>query len=246
MDEASVPSPSKQDLLKFLHEFPEINTPAPNLIFSAPYLHTQTPNSTQQSSEFVRKFKIRKPKALPMRTRKTAKVTLVLDLDETLVHSEYIQPNYYDYVFKVRLNNNFQNIYVSYRPGLKLFIERVCKEFEVVIFTASIKKYAKEVIKSFDPHQKIKNLLYRDYCTEVHGEYVKDLRVLGRDLKSTVIIDNKKESFMFQPSNGIEITTWINDRNDRELDHMFDLLMAVKDYDDIRRGLYFKLNNVCV
>lgn len=243
MNEEVMHSPKRQDLLKLLPEIPKIYAPAPNLIFSVAGLHTQSMDSSQGSSGEMVKYKLKKPKALAMRTRKTPKVTLVLDLDETLVHSEYIQPAYYDYVFQVSLNESLHNIYVSYRPGLKQFLDRITKEFEVVIFTASMKKYAKEVIKSFDPHQKIKYLLYRDYCTEVNGEYVKDLRVLGRDLKNVLIVDNNKGCFMFQQRNGIEISTWINDQNDKELDYIYNLVMSIKDYDDIREGLYYRLNS---
>lgn len=47
---------------------------------------------------------------------------------------------------------------------------------------------------------------------------MKDLNLLGRDLKKTIIIDNIKENFERQDANGIEIITWLSDPNDRELD----------------------------
>jgi len=43
---------------------------------------------------------------------------------------------------------------------------------------------------------------------------------LGRDLKKTIIIDNIRENFERQDANGIEIITWLNDPNDRELDNL--------------------------
>jgi RNA polymerase II subunit A small phosphatase-like protein len=46
---------------------------------------------------------------------------------------------------------------------------------------------------------------------------VKDLSKLGRDLKSTVIIDNSSNSYKFQPKNAIPISTWFDDPNDTEL-----------------------------
>jgi CTD small phosphatase-like protein 2 len=49
---------------------------------------------------------------------------------------------------------------------------------------------------------------------------VKDLNLLGRDLKKTIIIDNIRENFERQDANGIEIVTWLSDPNDRELDNL--------------------------
>jgi TFIIF-interacting CTD phosphatase-like protein len=41
--------------------------------------------------------------------------------------------------------------------------------------------------------------------------YVKDLAIIGRQLKSTLIVDNTKENFMYQKQNGIHIKDWIGD-----------------------------------
>lgn len=46
---------------------------------------------------------------------------------------------------------------------------------------------------------------------------MKDLTLLGRDLKQTVIVDNIRDNFERQPNNGIEILTWLQDPTDREL-----------------------------
>jgi len=47
--------------------------------------------------------------------------------------------------------------------------------------------------------------------------FVKDLSRIGRDLEKTIIIDNLKENFCWQPSNGIHIITWYDDESDDEL-----------------------------
>lgn len=60
---------------------------------------------------------------------------------------------------------------------------------------------------------------------------VKDLGLLGRDLKSVIIIDNAAQSFKFQPRNGIECSAFIDDPEDRELTAMIPFLeyLASKD-----------------
>ena len=218
----------------------QTNTNSPKIVFSVPYSHSsmnqELPESHQCSEDSI-------PiapnlKILPMRTRKTPKLTLVLDLDETLVHSEMILTSNPDYTFKLRVNQTDLTIYVSYRPGLINFLNSVCDLFEVVIFTASLKFYAEQVLKSLDLNQKLKYKFYRDLCTEHNGYYIKDLRILGRDLSKVIIIDNSEVAFSFQPKNGILIKSWFNDQSDRELESIQNFLLSIQNHEDIRPLLH--------
>jgi len=143
--------------------------------------------------------------------------TLVLDLDETLVHSSFRPVPGPDFIISIELDGVTHRVYVQKRPGVDHFLEEMGSKFEVVVFTASLDKYANPVLDILDPKGFIKIRLFREACVQHYGNYVKDLSLLGRKLEDTLIIDNSPFSYMFQPDNAIPITSWFNDKTDREL-----------------------------
>ncbi len=69
------------------------------------------------------------------------KKTLVLDLDETLVHSGFKPFEVKsDIVLKIEFENKIHDIHVLVRPGVEEFLEKMAKHYELVIFTASLSK----------------------------------------------------------------------------------------------------------
>ena len=67
--------------------------------------------------------------------------------------------------------------------------------------------------------------------------YIKDLTLLGRDLKKTIIIDNLYESFMRQPDNGILIANWYDDMEDQELIVLISFLKSLVGTEDVREEI---------
>jgi len=110
----------------------------------------------------------------------------------------------------------------------------MCELYEVVFFTASISNYADKVLNELDPEHKAPYRLFRQHCTLINSNFVKNLSQLGRDLKDVIIVDNLPSSFSLQPCNGIPISTWIDDKNDKELDRFVAILEPLSKVDDIR------------
>lgn len=164
--------------------------------------------------------------------------TLVLDLDETLVHCNSAsegQPGTFDIAFEVRFNNAGCNVYVRKRPHLDLFLKHVAAKFEVIIFTASQRVYAERLLDLLDPTgELIHHRLFRESCVTVSGNLVKDLTVLGRDLSRTMIVDNCPHAFGYHVDNGIPILSWYEDSKDVELLKLMSLLDDLHVVPDVR------------
>lgn len=161
----------------------------------------------------------RHPSLLPRQmAAAVGKKCLVLDVDETLVHSSYQPVHSFDLHMPLRVNGSICNVYVGYRPGLHQFLSFVSQLFEVVIFTASVSIYCEPLMNSVDPERILGPLrLFREHCSVVNGSYVKDLSLLGRNLDTVCIIDNSPVAYLFQQRNAIPILSWFDDPDDTEL-----------------------------
>ena len=140
------------------------------------------------------------------------KYTLVLDLDETLVHFFYT-PSGGSFLI---------------RPHCFDFLEEMSSIFDIAIFTAGMKDYADSILDLLDPEKKwIKYRLYRHHTSLSGMCFVKDLSKLGRDLKKVIIIDNLADNFRLQPNNGLEIKTWTEEMRDSQLKDIGHLLNEI-------------------
>ena len=174
---------------------------------------------------------IKKKKTILPDKSSNIKKTLILDLDETLIRSEFsINNNSQSAQNKVEFidsdTGDLITAGVILRPGVKDFLEAVSAIFEVGVFTAGVKEYADAVIDFLDPENKFFSFrLYRNDCVKIGRAYIKDLRVVDRDLSNVVIVDNSLYSFVNQLSNGILISSFYDDPEDLELMNILKYLM---------------------
>lgn len=71
----------------------------------------------------------------------------MLDLDETLVHSSFKPIPNPDYIIPVEIEGKIVDVYVLKRPWLDHFMAAIAGQFEIVVFTASLSKYAGDLVR---------------------------------------------------------------------------------------------------
>jgi len=162
----------------------------------------------------------------PQKGSCVGKKTLVLDLDETLVHSSFKPVPNADFIIPVEIDNQVHQVYVLKRPGVDQFLKVMGDKFELVVFTASLAKYADPVLDLLDKDKTVRSRLFREACSNHKGNYVKDLGRLGRDIRHVIIVDNSPASYLFHPENAVPIDSWFDDENDTEL---LDLIPFLED-----------------
>ena len=87
--------------------------------------------------------------------------TLVLDLDETLIHTSFKKTKNYDFTLQILVKDQLEKVYVTKRFGLDIFLFEMSQLYELVIFTAGIKDYTDKVMEVIDPKKRIKHVFYR-------------------------------------------------------------------------------------
>lgn len=178
---------------------------------------------------------LRPPVALPPKDKDAPPISLVLDLDETLVHCTVEPVEDADLVFPVDFHGMTYQVHVRLRPYLFEFLEKIKGKYEVIVFTASQKVYANELLNLIDPEGKyIQHRMYRESCLAVEGNFLKDLNVLGRDLSQCVLVDNSPHAFGYQVDNGIPIESWFDDPKDTELRKLERFLRTLHGVKDLR------------
>ncbi|KAI9141092.1 HAD-like domain-containing protein, partial [Paraphysoderma sedebokerense] len=147
--------------------------------------------------------------------------TLVISLDDTLVHTKW-DPQHGFRIVK--------------RPGVEKFLAYMSQFYEIVIFASSSCQAALPVIDQLDRLQATSYRLGREHTRWINGKTVKDLSYLNRDLSKVIIMDIDEDAFSQQPENAIKLEKWAGDMNDTKLLDFIPFLqtLAVSGISDVR------------
>ena len=182
------------------------------------------------------------------------KKLLILDMDETLLHTEcfrdidYLEEGSYDFKFPLGgggWSNDEHWYFTIKRPFLDEFMNYAFDNFKVAIWTAGGSDYASEAIsRSGIDKNKLEFFWARERCTmkydfETGFRYgVKNLekvhKSLGWDLNNVLIVDDVQKTAINNYGNLIHIKEFCNDRSDIELKKLMNYLDKIKDSNNFR------------
>ena len=128
------------------------------------------------------------------------KKILVLDLDETLIHSFFEPVDKSDFQLKTTIydeinGKEYNKIYVKKRPGLYIFLNELNKYYKIYIFSSSPEDYVSEIAKKIDKNGFIVKCFSKNDCLTIPGDddfgiYIKDLRKIDKDLSNIILLDD--------------------------------------------------------
>ncbi|KAH7887796.1 NLI interacting factor-like phosphatase-domain-containing protein [Phlebopus sp. FC_14] len=179
--------------------------------------------------------------------------TLVLDLDETLIHSTSKPLSHSTgglgflglgrrskgHTVEVVLGGRSTLYHVYKRPFVDYFLRKVSGWYTLVVFTASMQEYADPVIDWLDAGRGIlARRFFRESCILLpNGSYTKDLSVIDQDLSRVCLVDNSPISYRVNEANGIPIEGWTQDPSDEALLDLLPILDSLRFTSDVRRVL---------
>ena len=150
-----------------------------------------------------------------IKSRPIKPLTLILDLDETLMSFVYSNEN--EGISRIR-------------PFLYHFLDSVKKYYELILFTAATREYADPILDVIEENKGyyFNHRLYRESCTIVDNNYMKEISRIGRDIKKTIIVDNMAQNFKMEKANGILISSfWGEDSTDKALLYLGRILVCI-------------------
>lgn len=202
--------------------------------FGANAGQTNPPIYAEENGRYSPKIQIPGAYLLPAaKSQDVQKMCMVIDLDETLVHSSFKPISNADFVVPVEIDGIVHQVYVLKRPFVDEFLKKMGELYECVLFTASLAKYADPVADLLDKWGVFRARLFRESCVFYRSNYVKDLARLGRELHRVVILDNSPASYIFHPDNAVPISSWFDDMSDTELRDLVPTLERLSQMDSV-------------
>ena len=199
-----------------------------NTFFRDNILRTDNVKGSVLASVFLKDNEYFQTEPAPyIKTKNRKPFSLILDLDETLVH------------FKINSDDDTEGT-LQIRPGIMPFLDQVGKYYELIVFTAATQDYGDLLIDAIEENNVyFEHRFYRQHTVIIGNDFVKDLNRIGRPIDKIIIVDNMPQNFRLQKENGINIKAfWGEDVNDNALEELGKILVNIaKDGGDVRIGL---------
>ncbi|XP_045153608.1 CTD small phosphatase-like protein [Echinops telfairi] len=195
------------------------------------------------------------------------KKCVVIDLDETLVHSSFKPISNADFIVPVEIDGTIHQLLTRISPIGEMKECSACLKHTrrdrtriprhlqcrrrrsgvpstsrgPAFITALVVQYADPVADLLDRWGVFRARLFRESCVFHRGNYVKDLSRLGRELNKVIIVDNSPASYIFHPENAVPVQSWFDDMTDTELLDLIPFFEGLSREDDV----YSVLHRLC-
>ena len=196
-------------------------------------LKTNFINSSLKCS-MILKNQINKINTPYIENKNKKKFSLVISLDETLIH------------FKEDEIDNNKGV-IQLRPGIVEFFDSIKPYYEIIVFSSGNKKYNDLIINSVDEiNRYIDYSLWRDHCLVISNDFVKDISRIGRPINRIIIVDNIPQNYRLHKENGINIKSFYGDNpNDKILLSLSKILIQIGlNEEDAREGIKKYWNDI--
>ena len=173
-----------------------------------------------------------------IKTKNIKKYSLVLDLEETLLH------------FNKNSKNNKEG-FIDIRPGTLKFLDDISQFYELIVFNEGEKKFTDFLIDTLEENKiYFEHRFYREHIIIDNNDIVKDLVRIGRSLDKILIVDNMKQNFKLQKDNGILIKSFYgkddySGRADTILEELAKILIKIaQEGGDLRKSIFKYKNEI--
>ncbi|KAM7463255.1 hypothetical protein LguiA_031376 [Lonicera macranthoides] len=137
--------------------------------------------------------------------------TLVLDLNETLLYSDW----------KVKtvlsVSNRERGWRTFKRPGVDDFLEHLAQFYEIVVYSDQLNMYVDPTVDRLDPKHCVRYRLSRAATKYQNGKHYRDLSVLNRDPSRILYVSGNALESSLQAENCVPIQPWKGEAEDTQL-----------------------------
>lgn len=162
---------------------------------------------------------------------------LILDLDETLIHSS-------EHQLARPADFRVGRFHVYKRPYLDIFLARSLEWFDVAVWTSSSPQYAAEIVGAiFNDAALLAFLWANDRCTQAYDSEVMDyywkknlekVKRQGRALASVIVVDDTQEAYRTSYGNLVKVSPFHGEGDDIELYLLLQYLDLLRDVGNAR------------
>ena len=190
------------------------------------YENDEDGTNAYEIMRMIKEYEINKVDAPFIVSPPKKKYTLVLDLDETLIHLRQKKEvvNIKNDI-NIKINNASECFYENYdkdrnkyllqfRVGLFSFLTILKPFYEIISFTSATREYSDAIINEIEKNRTFFDYkFYREHTVIYKDTFVKDISRIGRDIKKMIIIDNNENNFILNKENGIKIAPYYGDED---------------------------------